>query len=213
MQQLILLIRHAQTDYDHRRLAGRIPTVGLSETGLAAAADLGRRLQQVKLKALYASPMKRTQLTAKAIAEGRSLTIRTEPRLAEVDFGSWQGKTFESLRKTKLWETVQTRPSAARFPGGESVIEMQMRGVEAIEAIRAAHSKGVVAAVSHADMIKAITAHYLGMHVDLFQRLDVTHASVTAIAFGDYVPRLLRLSDTGTYEEFAPSTAPKKGKR
>jgi probable phosphoglycerate mutase len=85
--------------------------------------------------------------------------------------------------KTKLWRTVQLVPSQATFPGGESLLDLQRRGIESVEAIRRSHKRGIVAAVSHADMIKAIVAHYLGMHMDLFQRIHVETASVTAIGF------------------------------
>lgn len=204
MKQRILLVRHAQTDYRPDRLAGRTPGVRLSEEGHRTAERLGERLAPVRLTAVYSSPLERCLQTAEALLAGRRLEVRVEEGVKEVDFGSWQGRPYKTLARTNLWRTVQVLPSEARFPGGESVRELQQRGVEAVERIRAAHPRGTVAVVSHADMIKVITAHYLGMHLDLFQRIVIDHASVTAVAFGDGFPRVLRVSETGELEGVGP---------
>lgn len=203
MHQIVLLVRHAQTDFAPDRLAGWTPGVGLSEDGHRQAKLLSERLEPVRLAALYSSPLDRCRITATEIAEGRTLDVRVEERLAEARFGSWDGRRYSTLRKTKLWRTVQLLPSQATFPGGESMSEMQSRAVAAVEDIRGLHRRGVIAAVTHADVIKAVAAHYLGLHLDLFQRLDVSPASVTAIGFGDMFPRVLRLGDTGDYVQFA----------
>jgi probable phosphoglycerate mutase len=200
----VLLIRHAQADVKPGRLTGWTPGVHLTEEGRRQAKSLGERLRNVPLQAIYCSPLERCQETAEAIAEGRKLEIKTEPEIGEVKYGSWQGRKMQSLAKTPIWRVVQMVPSQARFPGGESLLELQQRGVAAVEILRQRHKQGVVAVVSHADTIKATTAHYLGMHLDLFQRLVIANASVTAFLFGQGVPRLLRLSDTGSYEDLVP---------
>jgi probable phosphoglycerate mutase len=201
--QLVLLIRHATAEYKPGRLYGWTPGVNLSAHGREEAKRLAERLEGVRLTAVYSSPLERCVQTAQVLIEGRKLEIGIEPRLGEVRYGSWQGRTYRSLVKTKLWRTVQSVPSRARFPGGgESLLELQGRGVEAVEAIRARHPRGVVVAFSHADMIKALLAHYLGMHLDLFQRIHVDTASVSAIGFFGDFPRILRISDTGNYEPF-----------
>ena len=209
MRQLVLLVRHASTDYRPDRLAAWTPGVHLSPDGREEAKALAERLAPLRLAALYSSPLERTRETAEAIAEHHPrLRVAVEDGLAEVRFGSWQGRPYKVLARTALWRKVQLVPSEATFPGGESVLELQRRGVDAVERIRAQHRRGTMVAVSHADTIKAIAAHYLGLHLDLFQRIVIAPASVTAIGFGDGFPRVLRLSDTGSYEEFAP----KRGK-
>lgn len=202
--QLVLLIRHGRAEYRPGHLYGWTPGVHLSSEGREEVKRLAERLGDVKLKAVYSSPLDRCLETAEAVVEGRRLTVETVDELGEVRYGKWQGKSFRSLVKTPLWRTVQLVPSQATFPGGESLLELQRRGVEAIEAIRAKHKSGVVAAVSHADTIKAITAHYLGLHLDLFQRINVDTASVTALSFFGAFPRLLRIGDTGSYEGLQP---------
>lgn len=212
MSALILLIRHATAEYKPGRLYGWTPGVHLSASGRDEAKRLAERLETVKLRAVYSSPLERCLETAGMVADGRKLEIQVVEKLGEVRYGSWQGRTFRSLVKTPLWRTVQLLPSHARFPGGgESIREMQQRGIDAIEQIRGAHSSGVVAVFSHADMIKAILAHYLGMHLDMFQRLHVETGSVSALAFHGGFPRVLRIGDTGSYDGLSPpKPAPRK---
>jgi probable phosphomutase (TIGR03848 family) len=213
VRQLILLIRHATAEYKPGRLYGWTPGVHLSAQGRDEAKHLAERLEPVRLNALYSSPLERCVETAEAVAAGRRVDIRIEERLGEVQYGSWQGRTFRSLVKTPLWRVVQLAPSQATFPGGESLLQLQRRGVEAIEDIRTRHRRAIVGIVSHADMIKAMLAHYLGLHLDLFQRISVDTASVSAIAFSNGFPRVLRISDTGDYESFKlPKAASKRTK-
>jgi probable phosphomutase (TIGR03848 family) len=212
VSSLVLLVRHGRAEYKPGRLYGWTPGVHLSSDGREEAKRLAERLEVVRLSAIYSSPLERCVETAEAVADGRRLDVRIEEKLGEVRYGSWQGRTFRSLAKTKLWRTVQLAPSQARFPGpeGESLLELQRRGVEAIEEIRHRHRKGAVAVFSHADMIKAMLAHYLGMHLDLFQRLNVETASVSAIAFFGGFPRVLRVGDTGNYEALSPPRPKRK---
>jgi probable phosphomutase (TIGR03848 family) len=211
--QLILLIRHGLAEYKPGRLYGWTPGVHLSAQGRDEAKRLAERLEPVKLNALYCSPLERCCETADAILAGRKLEKQIVEGLGEVQYGSWQGKTFKSLVKTPLWRTVQFFPSQATFPGGEAMLAMQARGVAAVEEIRTEHKQGTVAIVSHADMIKALVAHYLGLHFDMFQRIHVETASVTAIAFMGTFPRLVRLSDTGDYSHLAPPAPPPRPKK
>jgi probable phosphoglycerate mutase len=210
--QTVLLIRHGKAEFKAGHLYGWTPGVHLSSDGREEVKRLAERLENLKFTAVYSSPLERAVETAEAVIAGRRQEIRIIEGLGEVKYGKWQGKAYKTLIKTPLWRIVQLTPSQATFPGGESLMELQRRGVAAIEEIRSNHKRGLIVAVSHADMIKAITAHYLGMHLDLFQRLNVDTASVTAIAFFDRgFPRVLRIGDTGSYEGLQPpKPAPKK---
>src|SRR5581483_9448025 len=168
---MVFLIRHARAEYRPGRLYGRTPGVHLAADGVEDAKRLAERLEPVRFNAIYSSPLERCRETAEPIAAGRGLQIQTVERLEEVEYGSWQGKSFKTLARTKMWRTVQLHPSQATFPGGESMRAMQARGVDAIEEIRRRHKRGCVAVVSHADLLKAVAAHYLGLHFDLFQRI------------------------------------------
>lgn len=194
----LLLIRHALAQATGKRLYGNAPGVHLSPEGRAQAAALAERLSGVPIDAIYSSPLERCVETAAAIATGRSVGVETVPDLNEVDYGRWTGRTFSSLRRTATWKRVHEIPSAARFPGGESLPEVLGRVVRACRWVAERHATGTIGVISHGDVIKLALAHFAGMHIDVFQRLQIDPASVSVVAFRDDVPRVLRLNDTGT---------------
>lgn len=198
----LLLIRHALNDWvGTRRLAGWTPGVHLNDEGRRQAEALARRLAGVELKAIYSSPLERTMETAQAIARPHGLPVHVREGIGEAHYGEWTGQKLDDLAETDLWRVVQVHPSGARFPGGEALQEMQARAVAEIDAIRAHHPEDTIAVVSHADVIKAIIAHYVGMHLDLFQRLAVGPASLNILVFSKMGPRLVRLNDTSHISE------------
>jgi probable phosphoglycerate mutase len=198
---LLLLVRHALTEATGRRLSGNAPGHHLSDAGRAQAEALAERLGPLRLAAVYASPLERCMETAHAVTDPRGIRIRPEPDLREVEYGRWTGRPLAQLMRTALWKRLQQSPSGIRFPQGESLAEVQLRAVRALDAIAARHPRGIVAAVTHADVIRLSLAHYSGIHVDLYQRLIVSPASVTAIALGDRVPRIVRTNDTGSLDD------------
>lgn len=200
---LLLLIRHALTQATGKRLSGRTPGIHLSPDGLRQAEDLAQRLAALPIVAVYASPLERCSETAEAIALPRGLAVQEVPGLAEIDYGRWTGRSMPQLVRTMLWKKVQQAPSSVTFPEGEGLIDAQRRGVAALEEIAGRHPRAVVAIVSHADVIRLVLAHYAGLHIDLFQRLIVSPASVSAVALGDRIPRIVRMNDTGAVEDLA----------
>ena len=209
--RLLLLLRHAATEHTGARLTGWTPGVHLSDAGREQAAALAGRLAPVPIDAVYASPLERCQETAAPVAEPRGLKVDTIEDLGEVRYGAWTGRTLKEVAKEPAWKVVQGNFSAARFPEGESVFELQARAVIAVERLREAHQGQTVAVCSHADVIKVLAGHYLGLHLDLCPRLVVSPASLTAVAFGP-VPYLLRLNDTGGNGDLAPAR-PKRARR
>jgi probable phosphoglycerate mutase len=193
---IIFLIRHGENDYvKESRLAGRLPNIHLNEVGRIQAKAVAERLKSLSMKAIYSSPLERAMETAGPIAEAASINVILREGLLETDYGDWQGKTLKSLRRRKLWRTVQNRPSMARFPGGESFAECQIRVISEIEAIRSQHKpKDMFACVFHADPIKLAVTYYLGMPLDNFQRLSVAPASITTLHIGDTSSQLLTLN-------------------
>jgi probable phosphoglycerate mutase len=130
--------------------------------------------------------------------------VRPLAGVLEADYGEWTGGRIADLAKTDLWKTVQRAPSRARFPAGESLAEMQARMVTALEAVVADHAGDVVVVVSHADPIKAAIAHYTGLHLDLFQRIVVSPASVTVFELSSYGATMVKCNDTGSLDELRP---------
>jgi probable phosphoglycerate mutase len=148
--------------------------------------------------------------TAEAIAGPRGLAVERVPALVEVDYGTWTGRSLAQLSRTALWKRVQEAPSSVRFPGGETLMEAQRRAVTALESLATRHPRATVAAVSHADLVRLALAHYAGLHIDLFQRIIVSTASVSALLLGDRIPRILRVNDTGTLLDLVARVHPRR---
>lgn len=193
----LFLIRHATNDYvKSGRLAGWTPEVHLNDKGQEQATALGKRLAEVRLTAVYSSPLERTVETAQAVAAPHKLDVQIDEELGEVHYGAWTGKKLRQLRRTRLWKVVQQYPSGARFPDGESIRETQARVVGALERIAAQHPKGRVAAVAHSDVLKLAVAHFAGMPLDMYQRLVIDPASLSVIWLGRMGPRIVLMNDT-----------------
>ncbi|WP_017606480.1 MSMEG_4193 family putative phosphomutase [Nocardiopsis alkaliphila] len=199
----LLLVRHGMTDATGPRLAGRAPGVYLNDTGRSQAAHLASRLEGLAPAALVCSPLERCQETAEALSERLDVPITTDERFVECDYGSWTGRSLTDLATEPLWRVVQDHPSAARFPGGESLAAASARAVEAVRdwnrrlLREAVQEPPVYVVCGHGDVIKAIVADALGMHLDLFQRLRVDPCSVTSITYTRTRPFLNGLNDTG----------------
>ncbi len=182
----ILLVRHAVNDFVKTgKLAGWTPEVHLNDDGKAQAEALGKRLADVPITHLYASPLERTMETAEAIRQHHpNLEIVQNTEIGEVRYGDWEGMAIAELAKRKMWQVVQEYPSRAYFPNGETMRGVQTRAVNEIERLVTLHPRDLVVVVSHADLIKMVIAHFLGMHLDNFQRIVVSPASISVLMLG-----------------------------
>ncbi len=194
----VYLIRHAENDWvESGKLAGRLPGVHLNVYGQAQAQALGERLASAPLKAVYSSPLERALETAQAVvAHHPGLAVQTLEGVNELQYGVWEGATLKSLAGRKLWWVVQAFPSRAEFPGGETLRAAQMRAVDAIETVMQRHPRETIAVISHSDIIRLIMAHYLGVHLDVFQRLVISTASISVLSLGRARPMIVRVNDT-----------------
>ena len=192
----LILVRHALNDWVGDKLAGWTPGVHLNDQGRAQAEALAQRLADQAVAAVYTSPLERALETAQIIAAPYQLEVQLREGIGEVHYGEWTGQALKDLAKQDAWRVVQFYPSGAAFPGGETIRAMQARAVAELDAIVAAHPAQTVVAVSHADVLKAALAHYTGLHLDLFQRLVVSPASLSVLSFTPMGPRLICLNDT-----------------
>ncbi|WP_324653976.1 MSMEG_4193 family putative phosphomutase [Georgenia sp. H159] len=198
----VILVRHARSTANTAGvLAGRTPGVELDATGREQAERNGARLRAVPLVGVLSSPLDRCRQTAQAIVDHQDsgLTVRVEEELTECDYGRWQGRALTDLAREELWSVVQRQPSAAVFPGGESLPAMAARAVSAVRrvdaAVEAEHGPGAVwAAVTHGDLVKAILADALGLHLDLFQRLHVHPASASIVRYTPTQPHVVAMN-------------------
>lgn len=191
----MLLVRHGLTAKTGVILPGRAPGLHLSDEGRRQAEAVAQRIAKLrKVAATYTSPIERARETAAPIAKSCRLALRVEQGLNECDPGQWTGLPLKQVRRKPEWRLVRHHPSGFRFPGGESIVEMQTRITEAVARLVERHPGEVIVAVSHADPIKAVIAHALGLHLDLFQRIVVAPASITAIAYGPDAPLVLAVN-------------------
>jgi probable phosphoglycerate mutase len=194
----VLLVRHGVTGTTGKVLPGRAPGLHLADQGREQARIAAERIAALpRVDAVYSSPLERARETAAPISAARGLKTRIERGLLECDFGTWTGKRLATLAKLPEWQLVQRSPSTFRFPDGESFTEMQTRMVSTLDELRARHPGGTIVCVSHADTIKAAVAHAMGTHIDLFQRIVISPASVTAIVWTPGGPIVLAVNSTG----------------
>jgi len=176
-----LLIRHAMCDHVGHVIAGRSPDVHLNAAGLAQAARISELLDSVPLDAIASSPLPRALETAAPLARRRNLPPQVLESLAEIDYGYWTGRSIESLEPERGWGRFNSLRSVARVPGGELMLEVQARAVTALELLRERYPTGHCGVVSHGDVIRSLVAHYAGIPLDLFQRLEIAPASVSVV--------------------------------
>jgi probable phosphomutase (TIGR03848 family) len=179
----VILLRHGRTTANTAGvLAGWTPGVRLDDAGTAQVQAVAQRLAPVPLAAVVSSPLERCQQSAGAVVEGRSIELQTDDRLGEARYGDWTGRPIKELVKEPLWKVVQQHPSAAVFPGdgGEGLAQTQARAVAAVREWNAELGPDAVwLACSHGDVIKAVLADALGVHLDQFQRIVVDPASLS----------------------------------
>jgi probable phosphomutase, MSMEG_4193 family len=210
----VLLLRHGLTAQTGPVLSGRTPGVHLDDRGRKQAAAVAERIAVLPLAAIVTSPMERCIETAEAVrdAQHKAPAWQVDDRLTECGYGDWTGKSIKDLAKDPLWKLVQGQPSAVRFPGGEALPEMAARAVAAVRDRDARLSADAVwVACTHGDVIKAILADALGLHLDQYQRIVPDPCSVSVIRYTPTRPYVLRVNDTGgDLSGFAP---PKRRRR
>lgn len=199
----ILLIRHAVNEYVATgKLAGRLDGVHLNDDGKLQAKALGKRLADAPIKHIYHSKLDRTQETAEAIhVHHPNIPLEVNDGILEVDYGDWQDMKINDLRKRKMWEVIQEYPTRAYFPDGESMRAVQNRVIDEIESLVKKHPNQMIALVFHADLIKMTVAHYLGVHLDNFQRIVISPASISTLILGHSRPFVGNVNDIAHVQE------------
>ncbi|MEV3854728.1 histidine phosphatase family protein [Streptomyces sp. NPDC050095] len=211
----LILVRHGRSTANTAGLlAGWTPGVALDERGAAQAAALPERLADLPLAGIVTSPLQRCRETlAPLIAARPGVPVHSEDRIGECDYGDWSGRKLAELADEPLMQVVQQHPTAAAFPGGESMRQMQHRAAEAVREWNARVERehgadAVYLMCSHGDIIKSLVADAIGLHLDLFQRISVEPCSITAIRYTRLRPFLVRLGDTGDFASLAPREEP-----
>ena len=189
-----VLIRHASHGLVGRTIVGRAPAVRLSPEGLLQAEALAERLHASPIRALYSSPLERARATAAPIAARLRLEVQIADELNEIDYGAWTNQTLAELHDLEEWRWFNVFRSGSRVPGGETMVEVQGRMLRLVERLCSAHPEGTVALISHGDVIKATLAHYLGVSLDLFHRIEISPASISVVRIERYAPEVLLIN-------------------
>lgn len=213
----VILLRHGRSvSNTSHTLAGRTEGVSLDEKGLEQASELVERTSGLPIKALIRSPQLRCRLTLEPLAVALGLDPAVDERLAEVDYGAWTGRKLGELVKEPLWAVVQQQPSAAVFPDGEGLADVQSRAVAAVRQhdrkLAEEHGADTLwVACTHGDVIKAVVADALGTHLDSFQRITADPASMSVIRYTSLRPFVVHLNHTGATLASVLRTPPAKG--
>ncbi|HHY48993.1 MAG TPA: histidine phosphatase family protein [Alphaproteobacteria bacterium] len=196
MTTTFFLLRHAAHDNVGSSLAGRRPGVHLSEAGRAQAERLGQRMRRERFVAIHTSPRERAQETAAPVAAAAAVdNVIVEAALDEVDFSGWTGKDFATLATDPAWRRWNAARSLARTPGGESMLDVRCRAMHLMERLAGLHAEAALVFVSHAEVIRAIVCHVLGLSSDAWNRFDIGPASISTVVAGDWGARVLTLNE------------------
>jgi probable phosphomutase (TIGR03848 family) len=185
------LIRHASHALLGQTIVGRTPGVRLSREGIGQAEALAGRLEGGSIRAIYSSPLERARETAAAIGARLRLEVQVADELNEIDYGDWTNRPLAELHDLEDWRRFNSLRSGTRIPNGESMLELQDRMLRLLERLCAAHRAQIVALVSHGDVIKATLAHHLGISLDLFQRIEISPASISVVRIERHGPEVL----------------------
>jgi probable phosphoglycerate mutase len=192
-----LLIRHATTNAVGKSLSGRLSGMYLNDAGKAQAQQLAERLQGQPISAIYSSPLERALETAAPIASTLNLSCAIEENFLEINFGAWTNKSFSELENDPGFKRFNSFRSGTRIPEGETMQEAQGRMLRGLEKLAFSHPGETVAVVSHSDMIKSAIAFYAGIHLDMFQRIEISPASVSVVEVYDDFAKVILINYTG----------------
>lgn len=190
------LIRHAAHGQLGRVLTGRTGNAHLSDLGRRQAQAVAARLQDATPDAILSSPQPRARETAAPIAAATRLQCCISSSLDEIDFGAWDGRTFQALETDPIWKRWNDDRDNARTPGNETMADVAARVLALIDDLRREFPDGRVALVSHSDVIKAAICRFRRLSFQSVHDFEVAPASITTVAVGDGRAEVLRVNET-----------------
>lgn len=190
------LIRHGSTDFIGKVLVGRMPGIHLNTEGRIQASRLAERFRGIPISRIYSSPIERARETAEPLSRELGIAVEIAEEVSEVEYGEWTGRPISDLLNDPAWQHYNSFRTGAHVPGGESVLELQNRLAGWLESTRRAHTDERIAVVSHGDPIKAALAHYMGLHLDMFPRFEISPASVSVVQVNDAGACVLALNNS-----------------
>jgi broad specificity phosphatase PhoE len=188
------LVRHGTNDFVDHRIAGRQSGVHLNDLGRQQALGTAGLLGERGIQKIISSPLERARETAAPLAKTLHLEISIAEEITEIGFGDWTNQTMAELQNQENWRCWNLFRSGSQAPRGELMIQAQTRAIAFLHQLRITDAAQKIALFTHADIIRAVTAYYLGMPLDLFLRITIDPGSITVIQVEDYGPKILAVN-------------------
>ena len=191
----VLLIRHGETPSNRQEIFRGREDVPLNENGIRQAEALAASLEDIRIAAVYSSPLSRAVDTAAPLAGARDLSVRMDDDLIDLDFGAWQGRALPEVEAAypeefRVWKET---PHRAAIPGGETLAEVRGRCVSLLDRLYPAHSDDTIALVTHRVVTKLMLCHVLGRDSSAFFSLFQSNCCLNVFDMGPdgFVLRLM----------------------
>jgi alpha-ribazole phosphatase/probable phosphoglycerate mutase len=183
----LYFLRHGQTTWnaDGNRYAGATD-VPLTETGIAQARKGAELIRDLNFDAVYCSGLSRALETAKLALDGRDIPIVRDPRLNEMNYGNWEGKTHAEIlaESDNHWHDWVTDPDAWR-PGANGELASELVGRVTAFLYDILQPGRTVLAVAHHTTGRLLIAHMLEMPLANYRRLQLDNASLSLFERSD----------------------------
>ena len=189
------LIRHGERDTPHDFLPGQAAGIRLTELGRLQAERIAAHLKHESIHHIFSSPLERAVETAGPLAREFKVPVQLSAALTELDFGEWTAKTVAEVAAEPQWRNFNHFRSGTRMPGGESALEVQFRVTRELLRWRDSCPGQGIACVSHADTIRLALVYFLGMPLDLFDRIEIGVGSISVLTLADWGARVVRLNE------------------
>jgi broad specificity phosphatase PhoE len=192
------LIRHAHNSFVDKGIAGRLSDIHLTAEGQRQAQTIAELLSAAPVSRIVCSPRERTRETAAPLASRKGLEVEIVDGLDEIDFGQWQGASFDELQGDRDWYRFNHFRSNARIPGGEMISETQVRMVSALNTLCAEEPNGHIAVFGHGDPLRLGLAYFAGIPVDMMLRLEISLASISVLELTEDFARISCINHTAS---------------
>ncbi len=202
----IILARHGETEWNVAEIFRGTIDVELNETGMKQAQLLGEYLRDLKIEAVYSSPLKRALVTAKAIADHQRLQVETVPALIDLNFGEWQGLSGQEVRHKygAVYAEWINHPDKVKMPDGESLNDVRERAVGLIDRLALGH-QGTFVLVSHRVVNKVLICALLGLDNSHFWNIQQDTCGITTFTHDNGQFILTRHNDTSFLQSLSPA--------
>jgi broad specificity phosphatase PhoE len=191
----IYLVRHGQTAWNKEEIFRGRTDIPLDEIGLRQAELTGEYLKEVEIHAIYSSPLSRAWQTAQKIAQFHNLNVLPLEGIIDMSFGKWEGRAHQEIKETdcETYRQWREEPHLVRLPGGESLNDVRIRAMAALEEVIQNHPGKNLVLVSHRVINKILLCAILGLDNSHFWQITQDPTAINLIRYrnGKYILSLV----------------------